>query len=58
MERFGYGRIVSELSACADAMTTARAINASSWCRGCAGGTYVVGMVPKVLANYATYASL
>ena len=58
MERFGYGRIVSALSACTDAMTTARAINASLWCRGCAGGTYVVGMVPKVQANYATYAAL
>jgi peptidoglycan hydrolase CwlO-like protein len=58
MERFGYSRIISSLSACADAMTTARAINASSWCRGCAGGTYVVGMVPKVRANYATYAAL
>ena len=51
MDRYGYGRIVSSLAACADAMTTARAINASSWCRGCAGGTYVVGMVPKVEAE-------
>ena len=58
MTQYGYGRIVSSLSACADPMTTARAINASSWCRGCAGGTYVVGMVPKVEANYSTYAAL
>jgi len=54
----GYGAIVSGLSACADPMTTARAINASDWCGGCAGGTYVVGMVPKVEANYETYAAL
>jgi peptidoglycan hydrolase CwlO-like protein len=58
MSQYGYGRIVSALAACADPMTTARAINASSWCRGCAGGTYVVGMVPKVEANYSTYAAL
>lgn len=54
----GYGAIVSGLSACADPLTTARAINASDWCGGCAGGTYVVGMVPKVEASYATYAAL
>jgi len=54
----GYGAIVSRLSGCADPMTTARAINASDWCGGCAGGTYVVGMVPKVEANYETYAAL
>jgi peptidoglycan hydrolase CwlO-like protein len=54
----GYGAIVSGLSACADPMTTARAINASDWCGGCAGGTYVVGMVPEVEANYGTYAAL
>ena len=54
----GYGAIVSGLSGCADPMTTARAINASDWCGGCAGGTYVVGMVPKVEANYDTYAAL
>jgi hypothetical protein len=58
MSSYGYGRIVSSLSACADAMTTARAINASAWCRGCAGGTYVTGMVPKVEADYSTYAAL
>jgi peptidoglycan hydrolase CwlO-like protein len=55
---YGYGRIVSSLAGCADAMTTARAINASAWCHGCAGGTYVTGMVPKVEADYSTYAAL
>jgi hypothetical protein len=55
---YGYGAIVSTLSRCSDPMTTARAINASSWCRGCAGGTYVTGYIPKVEANYAIYAAL
>jgi peptidoglycan hydrolase CwlO-like protein len=54
----GYGTIVSALAACSDPMTTARAINASAWCRGCAGGTYVVGVIPKVEANYDLYAQL
>lgn len=55
---FGYGAIVSTLSQCSDPMTTARAINASAWCRGCAGGAYVTGDVPKVEANYRVYAAL
>jgi len=55
---YGYGAIVSTLSNCSDPMTTARAINASSWCRGCAGGTYVTGDIPKVEANYKIYAAL
>ena len=58
MTSHGYGRIVSSLGACADPMATARAINASDWCRGCAGGTYVTGIVPKVEADYSTYAAL
>jgi hypothetical protein len=58
MSSHGYGRIVSSLGACGDPMATARAINASDWCRGCAGGTYVTGMVPKVEADYSTYAAL
>ena len=55
---YGYGRIVSALSSCSDPMVTARAIRASSWCAGCAGGEYVVNVVPKVEADYAVYASL
>jgi peptidoglycan hydrolase CwlO-like protein len=54
----GYGAILAGLAACADPMTTARAINASMWCRGCAGGGYVVNDVPKVEANYDLYAQL
>jgi peptidoglycan hydrolase CwlO-like protein len=55
---YGYGAIISSLSGCSDAMTTARAINASSWCRGCAYGTYVTGNIAKVEANYKIYAAL
>lgn len=54
----GYPAIVAGLRACADAMTTARAVNASSWCRGCAGGQYVTGWIAKVEANYDLYARL
>jgi peptidoglycan hydrolase CwlO-like protein len=54
----GYGAILSELAACADPMTTARAINASMWCRGCAGGEYVVDDIAKVEANYDLYSQL
>jgi peptidoglycan hydrolase CwlO-like protein len=55
---FGYGTILSDLVGCADPMSTARAINASMWCRGCAGGAYVVNDIPKVEANYDLYAQL
>ena len=55
---FGYGTILSDLAGCADPMSTARAINASMWCRGCAGGAYVVNDIPKVEANYDLYAQL
>ena len=54
----GYGAILSELGSCADPMSTARAINASMWCRGCVGGLYVVNDIPKVEANYDLYAQL
>ncbi|HEY6680289.1 MAG TPA: hypothetical protein VI276_03690, partial [Actinomycetota bacterium] len=55
---FGYGAILSGLVGCADPMSTARAINASMWCRGCAGGAYVVNDISKVEANYDLYAQL
>lgn len=55
---FGYGAILADLAGCADPMSTARAINASMWCRGCAGGAYVVNDIPKVEANYDLYAQL
>jgi hypothetical protein len=55
---FGYGAILSDLVGCADPMSTAGAINASMWCRGCAGGAYVVNDIAKVEANYELYAQL
>lgn len=56
--RFGYGPIVQALRRCADAMTTAQAINASGWCRGCAGGGYVTSIVPVVERYFDRYAGL
>jgi hypothetical protein len=53
---YGYGAILSDLAASADPLTTAQAINASSWCHGCANGRYVVGLVPAVEAYYSRYA--
>jgi peptidoglycan hydrolase CwlO-like protein len=53
----GYEPILSNLRKCADAMTTAEAINASMWCGGCAGGTYVMSWVPIVESNYSYYAN-
>jgi hypothetical protein len=39
-------------------MTTARAINASSWCPGCTGGMYVLNVVPHVDADLSTYLTI
>jgi hypothetical protein len=55
---YGYGAIVRSLRACAPALATAHEIAASSWCPGCLGGDYVVGVVPKVDADLETYSSL
>jgi len=55
---YGYGAIVDRLKGCADPLDTAGAIAASSWCPGCLNGMYVVGVVPKVQADFATYAAL
>jgi hypothetical protein len=57
-DNYGYGAIVTSLRRCADASTTATSIAASSWCSGCVNGNYVVGVVPKVEADLATYSSL
>jgi peptidoglycan hydrolase CwlO-like protein len=54
----GYEAILSMLAGCSDPVSTARAINASMWCRGCAGGQYVVNDIPKVEADYTLYAEL
>lgn len=55
-QTYGYGAILDGLGACAPAMTTAQAINASAWCRGCAGGMYVLNVVPLVQVNYERFA--
>ena len=54
---YGYGAVLTSLSACAPAESTGAAINASSWCRGCAGGMYVVNVVPLVRADYERFAT-
>jgi peptidoglycan hydrolase CwlO-like protein len=53
----GYEAILSDLAACSDPMVTGWAVNASRWCRGCAGGRYVVAIVPAVEAYYDRYAN-
>jgi hypothetical protein len=57
-EIYRYGAIVEALASCAAPLETARAIAASSWCPGCLQGMYVVGVVPRVEADYATYAAI
>jgi hypothetical protein len=56
-ESYGYEAIVGSLQACTTAEATAVAINASAWCRGCAGGTYITGLLPIVRADYAAHAA-
>ena len=57
MPSYGYEAILSALGRCAPAATTAMAINASAWCRGCAGGLYVLNVLPLVQADYAAFAN-
>ncbi len=54
---YGYGPVLASLAACAPAESTAAAINASAWCRGCAGGLYVLNVVPLVRADYERFAA-
>ncbi len=56
-ESYGYGAIVDSLRRCRSASFTARAINASAWCRGCVNGAYIVGLLPIVRASYAEHAA-
>jgi hypothetical protein len=53
---YGYGAVIASLMSCATAESTAAAINASSWCRGCTGGLYVLNVVPLVRADYERFA--
>lgn len=52
----GYERIVAGLLSSADSMSTGEAIRDSDWCRGCAGGRYVVSLIPAVEQYYDKYA--
>ena len=54
---YGYESILANLARNADPMTTAEAINASRWCRGCANGGYVVDLIPSVEKYYDRYAN-
>lgn len=53
----GYEPVLASLARGAPAMETAEAINASLWCRGCAGGNYVTGLIEAVEQSYDRYAS-
>jgi len=55
---YRYGAIIRSMRDCADPLATARAIADSSWCYGCTGGQYVIGIVPAVEASFETYADL
>jgi hypothetical protein len=57
-QTYGYGAVIRSMRDCADPLDTARAIAASSWCSGCAGGAYVIGIVPAVEASFETYYDL
>ena len=56
-DSYGYGAILSDLLSCAPATSTARAIRDSAWCRGCAGGAYVIGLLPVVRATWSEHAT-
>jgi peptidoglycan hydrolase CwlO-like protein len=58
VKSYGYPAIMSDLHRCPDSMVTARAVNASSWCRGCTGGRYLTGLIATVEAHYETYSKL
>jgi hypothetical protein len=55
---YGYGAIIRGMRDCVSAMDTAQAIADSRWCYGCAGGRYVLGIVPHVQASFETYFDL
>jgi hypothetical protein len=57
-DSYGYGAIVRSMRDCASPTATAQAIANSSWCSGCAGGQYVLGIVPNVQASFETYYDL
>jgi peptidoglycan hydrolase CwlO-like protein len=52
---WGYQAVLDSLRSCAAPMVTARAVNASAWCRGCEGGGYVTALVPAVQAFFSSH---
>jgi hypothetical protein len=52
----GYGWIEYRLRTCATPIVTVKAINASNWCHGCAGGRYVTDVLGAVEENYPVFA--
>ena len=56
-DSYGYDAIIGSLRGCASAAHTARAINASAWCRGCVNGAYITGLLPIVRASYPEHAA-
>ncbi len=56
-DSYGYSAILDGLRSCAPARVTARAISDSAWCRGCAGGTYVSGLLSVVRGNWSEHAA-
>jgi hypothetical protein len=57
-DSYGYGAIIRGMRDCASPTATAQAIADSRWCYGCAGGQYVLGIVPNVQASFETYYDL
>jgi hypothetical protein len=55
---YGYGAVIRSMKDCADPLDTAAKVTASRWCAGCAGGQYVIGIVPAVEASFDTYFDL
>jgi hypothetical protein len=55
---YGYGAVIRSMKDCADPLDTAATIAASRWCARCAGGQYVIGIVPAVEASFETYFEL
>jgi hypothetical protein len=49
--------VIDSLRGCAGASATAQWVNASSWCSGCGGGSYLIGLLPIVAQDYASYAN-
>jgi hypothetical protein len=49
---YGYASIVANLQRCAPPQVTAEAIRASRWCSACAGGFYLTGLIPVVIADF------